>query len=369
MLVITTGLEPSPPDIRDYMLTSFLPPLTVAIPDDYLGWLPFQTPVEYQEGLGACVSFSGTGQAEGYNTKEYGQPINLSAQFGYDEAKKNDGMPNVEGTHFRAFYTVMKNIGCCEEQYLPYEGRFPPLGTPKDGYLENAAQYKITAYAQVDVTKDAIKRAIFQNGPITLAIKVHDSFADIPKGGIAIYPSGKYQGGHGILAPAYTKLGVVCKNSWSEYWGGVVIEGKLYKGYCIIPWTVLESISLGEAWSITDLIIRKKPWTDWPELELESAWATKNSGVLKGYPDGSFHPLDNVTMHQANTIAERLKFQTLKESKEWWSTPALRGWIHQNWPQYTFLEERWDENITRFQFALIIGRYLKENNLAGTLMV
>lgn len=356
----TFGLVSSPKDERDYILTSFLPPLEASLPDEWLYWKTWQTPVKYQAQLGSCVSFTTSGQKESYDYYELGVVPDLSEQFLYGKCKDIDGMPNVEGTYIRAAMKVLKDFGVCEEAYFPYEAKYPPNGVPAPGYLDNAAKYKISAYASVAITKEALQTALYQNGPLVVGVNVHDSFVNTGSDGIVQFPSGKLQGGHAILIVGYNKLGLVFKNSWSTRWGR--------QGYGTIPWAVWEAINLGEAWSVVDVIAGKKPWEDWPESELELGWLTKNSLVLQGYEDGSFKPWNNVTMHQAITIAKRLSFSVPEDKKEYWSTEAKRGWIHQNWPQYTFLEERWEEPITRYQFALIIGRYLKEKSV-GTIMV
>jgi len=353
------GLVKSPEDKRDYLLKSFFP-VEVSVPEEWLFWQTYVTAIKYQSSLGSCASFAGDGQKECFDYRELGVPVDLSEQFLYGECKKIDGMPNVEGTFLRAVLSVLKNLGCCEESYFPYEGKYPPDGTPKTGYLENAAKYKISSYASVEVTKEGMQHALYVNGPVIVGVMVYESFVNTGGDGIVQFPSGKQLGGHALLVIGYNKLGLVCKNSWSTRWGN--------KGYCTIPWAVWEQINLGEAWSIVDVVQEKKPWIDWPESELELAWLTKNSGVLQGYSATEFKPWSNVTMHQAITIATRLGFPVPKDEKEYWSTPALRGWIHENWPQYTFLEERWEETITRYQFALIIGRYLKAKSL-GTIMV
>jgi hypothetical protein len=352
----TFGLIPSPRDERDYILASFLPPLEVSLPEEWLEWQKWQTPVKYQAGLGSCVAFASGGQKEGYDYKELGIVPDLSEQFLFGKCKELDGMPNVPGTYIRAAMKTLKDFGICEEAYFPYEGKYPPSGSPAPGYLDNAAKYKIAAYASVGITKEALQTALYQNGPLVVGVNVHDSFVNTGSDGIVQFPSGKLQGGHAILVVGYNKLGLVFKNSWSTRWGK--------QGYGIIPWAVWEVINLGEAWSVVDIIAGlRKPWNDWPDSELELGWLTKNSGILQGYSETEFRPWANVTMHQAITIAGRLGFSVPEDKKEYWSTEALRGWIHENWPQYTFLEERWDEKITRYQFALIIGRYLKEKSL------
>jgi hypothetical protein len=344
------GLVASPIDRRDYLLAAYLPPLTVTLPDEFLDWVPWQTPVKYQAQLGACASFNGVAVKEPYDWKEYGTMPDLSEQFLYGEAKKIDGL-DAEGTYLRAIMQVLLDTGVCEESYLPYEGRYPPINSPSLDAYENAKNYKISAYAQVGVTKEEIKRALYQNGPLCIGIKVYQSFMNTGIDGIVQFPSGKELGGHALTVVGYTKLGMLIKNSWSVQWGN--------KGYCVIPWAVWEQINMGEAWSIVDLILRKKPWEDWLELEPQLGWLVKNSGIFKGYNDGLFHPYDNVSRRQATLIAQRLNFPINSIYLNEYSTLATRGWIHEQWPQYTFLEERWEENLTRFQFAVIIGRYLK----------
>lgn len=356
----TFGLVPSPKDERDYILTSFLPPLEVSLPEEWLEWEKWQTPIKYQGGLGSCVGFATSGQKESFDYKEFENSIDLSEQFIYGKCKEIDDMPNIEGTFIRAAMKVLKDYGVCEEAYFPYEGLYPPKNSPVDGYLDNAKKYKIEAFASVGIAKEALQTALYQNGPLVVGVKIHDSFINTSSDGIIQFPSGTYHGGHAILVVGYNKIGLICKNSWSTKWGN--------KGYCTIPWLVWESINMGEAWTIVDVIARKKPWEDWPDSEIELGWLTKNSNVLQGYSLTEFRPWNNVTMHQAIIIAKRLGFSTPKDKRAYWSTEALRGWIHENWPQYTFLETRWDEKITRYQFALIIGRYLKEKRL-NTILV
>jgi hypothetical protein len=361
-LKFKTGLIKSPKDSRDYLLKTYLPPLTVSLPEEHLLWLKWQTPVKYQADLGSCVSFSSLGAKESYDCKELGVVPNLSEQFHYGKCKETDGMPNEEGTYFRASLEVLLKTGVCEEEYHPYEAKYPPDNPPKSGALENALKYKIQSYAFVGVTKEEIKRAIYQNGPVLLGVMIHDSFVNVGSDGIIQFPSGEVHGGHGIEGVAYNKLGIICKNSWSEFWGEITVDGTKYKGYCIIPWIVWEQINMGEVWSFVDVIALNKPWNDWLDENMELGWQVKNSGIFLGFPDGDFHVYANITQHQAIVVAERLELPVPKlpwgDRRKSWSTEATRGWIHEKWPQYTFLEENWDKPITRFQFASIIGRYL-----------
>ena len=319
---------------------------------------PYHTLVTRRNGLmlisGNCVAFASGGQKEGYDYKELGVMPDLSEQFLYGKCKEIDGMPNISGTFIRAAMKILKDYGMCEETYFPYEGKYPPTGEPKEGYLENAEKYKITAYASVGITKESLQRALFQNGPVVVGISVYENFEQIGSDGIAQYPSGALKGGHAILIIGYNKLGLICKNSWSTRWGN--------KGYCTIPWIVWEKISLGEAWTIVDMITSSKPWQDWPDDEIALAWKVKTSGVFQGFLDGLFRPYQNVTQQQTMVVAARLGLPIPKlsrtESKDSWTTAATRGWIHSSWKEYEFLDTRWEEPLTRFQFVLLIGRLL-----------
>ena len=354
------GLVPSPPDKRDYLLSSFQPIITVEeIPVRYTELLDKQSSVQYQGNFGACAAFAGVAQKEYWDIKELETSVDLSEQFLYVEAKKRDGMPNVEGTNLRAILSAMLDVGICEEAFYPYEAKYPTTKQPKEGAFENAKKYKIKTYARAEVDKESFKKAIFLNGPVLVGVKIYTNFYGIGSDGLYDKISGTFDGGHALMGVAYDEYGPFFKNSWSTNWGN--------KGYCHLSWEAWETITYGEAWSIVDSVVEKKPWEDWPESELESAWLTKNSGILLGYSETEFKPWLNVTQHQAINIAKRLNFSIPSLNNEEkalsWSTPALRGWIHQNWPQYTFNEERWEELITRFQFALIIGRYLKDEGI------
>lgn len=344
------GFLPSPDDKRDYLLASFLPPLTISLPVEHLTWLAWQTPVKYQAQLGACVGFTTAALAECFNYKELGNVLDLSEQFIYGESKKIDGVPEEEGTYIRAALTVLKNLGICEESYFPYEGKYPPSNALKAGAFENAKEYKIASYARVLLDELSMKTALFQNGPVAIGVNVYENFMSVGADGIVPYPAGRLLGGHAILVVGYTVAGLIIKNSWSTRWGK--------DGYCIMPWNVWNAIGV-EAWSIVDVVSGKKPWADWLESDLELGWLVKNSNIFQGYNDGLFHPYDNVSKRHVELVSQRLGLPIDKSALNDYSNPATRGWIHNLHPEYQFIEERWSENLTRYQFAVLIGRYLK----------
>jgi C1A family cysteine protease len=238
------GLLKSPPDVRDYIYTDVVEKFTTPLPDTYLQWIAYSTPVEYQADLGACAAFSSGAVAELLNTKELKRPVILSEQFIYNEAKKIDGAPDEEGTYLRAVLSVLKHVGVCEESFLPYESKYPPSKEAGMDAFTNAAKYKIKSYASVLPELTQMKQAIVQKGPLLTGINVYENFETIDDKGIASSPSGALKGQHAIPILGYDELGFIIKNSWSIYWGK--------DGYCTIPYGVWPQITLGEVWSIID---------------------------------------------------------------------------------------------------------------------
>lgn len=249
-MLFKTGLIPSPLDSRDYVLTAMVKPLKMAPPDECLTWLNYSTPPKYQGDLGACTAFATSAAMEIYNHKEFNKPFDFSEQFIYGEAKKIDGLINEEGTYLRAIFSVLKHTGICEEAFLPYEGKYPPLSLVSNDAFTNASKYKISSYASVLTDKNSLKTAIFQTGPVIVGIKVYTSFENTPTNGIVTMPSGALKGGHAIALVGYNDIGLIAKNSWSVYWGK--------DGYCTIPWNVWDAININEAWSIVDIIGEQK---------------------------------------------------------------------------------------------------------------
>ncbi|WP_341466129.1 C1 family peptidase [Bacillus cereus] len=162
--------------------------------------------------------------------------------------------PQGRGTNILSAMKVLSNKGVCEETFWPYEGCNPcepncDIGAPKEGADQNAQQYKINAYAQLD---DIItmKRSLVVNGPFVIGIPVHENWWNqevLSTGKIPMPNGSQHVGGHALCVVGYNDETQMFKfkNSWGRNWGE--------NGYGYLPYEYM-SLQWSEAWSITDLI-------------------------------------------------------------------------------------------------------------------
>ncbi|XP_050293350.1 digestive cysteine proteinase 1 [Anthonomus grandis grandis] len=182
------------------------------------------TPVKDQSVCGSCWSFGTVGTVEGaLFLKNGGHLVRLSQQalidcsWGYG----NNGCDG--GEDFRAYQWMEKHGGIpTEEDYGPYLGQ--------DGYCHADKVPKVAKLNHwVNVTtnnEDALRLAIFKNGPVSVAI-------DASQKTFSFYSNGVYYDescgnteerlDHAVLAVGYGTLNGqnywLIKNSWSNYWG------------------------------------------------------------------------------------------------------------------------------------------------------
>jgi len=113
-----------------------------------------------------------------------------------------------------------------------------------------------------------------------------------------------------------------------------------------------------EAHSIVDVLEMVKPWPDWYDnTAYGEGNIVKASTLMKGFPDGNFYPAFFMTQHQVITVAKRAKIHGLKDVDDW-SVLATRGWVRDTYPNLPWVEERWEEDVTRYQFAMLVARVL-----------
>lgn len=214
------GWVPSPVDYRDVpasaLFTSDSP-----IPATYQE--PFPLFQKQQGSNPFCVGESGSTLLE-YDKQKAGLlDIEFDGAWLYNECKKIDGIPNVQGTYYRAALSVLKNKGC----------------KPVNGTDADAANYKIAAYVQVDdMSFDGLKRAIFTFGTIMMGFHIYsngswqNAYITIPAGSTIV-------AGHATVGRGYNDQYIIGKNSWGPYWGD---NGNFYVPANYLPY---------EAWAIT----------------------------------------------------------------------------------------------------------------------
>jgi hypothetical protein len=154
----TTGALESPVDPRRVSLASFIQP--VSLPnemDTELGEVYDQNPKS------CCVGCAITGVASEKLNND-----SLSYDDLYDECKKIDGIPNVLGTYPVVGAHQATKVGIATKE--AYNSK-DPVKMAKSRSLN-----KLSGYAFVEATFDAICQAIFLSGAVTASFKVNSNW-------------------------------------------------------------------------------------------------------------------------------------------------------------------------------------------------
>ncbi len=164
----------------------------------------------------ACVGCAGAGLRQ---TASRLQDVSeeYDYQWNYEQCKKIDGYPNLNGTSLKAMMQVAKNIG------------FKTIG----GKFRKIKEYKKIINPN---DRDQMETAIFLYHAVFAAVTLSN---DGWKGKTVRMPkSGEKTGGHAILINGYGKDNYLCQDSMPGYHDGDIFN--LPKGYVI-----------NEAWAIT----------------------------------------------------------------------------------------------------------------------
>lgn len=148
-----------------------------------------------------CAGYSTAGFIEFQNWKTKHYPEQVDGDLIYDEAKKLDGMPQVNGTILR-----------CAGQ--------------------GAINAKLTqgTIKQIPKTEIDVQFALHQYGVCVAGFMITDEWNLVEKntGKISISKNPVQRGGHAVLLCGYDLEGIYIQNSWSEDWG-------IY-GFAILSW-------------------------------------------------------------------------------------------------------------------------------------
>jgi C1A family cysteine protease len=200
-------------------------------------WL---TGIRDQGNCGSCWAFGAIAVLEAVYNMQNNNPnldLDLSEQYLVScGSEMSLGMDGCCGGHLSATMNFLKSYGtvtegCFSYQAIDHKGRdyddcdlfIPPSNDPvrcNDRCSNWQSEIlKIKSYKSL-LTKNSIKNAIVEYGPVIAGFDVYEDFKEY-EGGVYEHTSGKYRGGHIVTIIGYDDAGGywICKNSWTDEWG------------------------------------------------------------------------------------------------------------------------------------------------------
>lgn len=227
-------------DIEEQTLEETYKPVSV-VPNGSLDLRSTFTAVKDQGDMGACSAFATVAIFEAILKKNNQPDIDLSEQFVYFNARKNEsGTRKDSGCSLYAALQTMTKEGVCLENLFPYNPDKIGVEPPKEAY-DDAANRKVVKAKGVPKEIDAIRSAIFEGYPVAISLKIFDSFN--PRRGFISMPSEEeiaegHSGNHAMVICGFNDEArfFVVRNSWGTKFG--------VKGYCYIPYAYIGDESL-----------------------------------------------------------------------------------------------------------------------------
>ena len=223
------NLEKSPVDPKDFMLEAIYPdPVKLPIVWDLR---PQMRPIRDQGRQGTCSAQTAAAMKEWQENADVQFKENMSPQFIYN-LRANQG---TGGMTPKDTMGILFKIGIVPEKSYPYN----TFKKATAAQLKQAKSYKIQGYAQIN-TVDALKKALFANGPCYIAFPVYNP--ESMEFWKPTNPKQQMQGGHAVCVAGYLKDKFIIRNSWSANWGD--------KGYTYLPFS--DWGMQWEAWTTID---------------------------------------------------------------------------------------------------------------------
>jgi hypothetical protein len=257
------GLVPSPEDSRDFLLSNSPAMLEIKRRPKELPIL-FDLPITNQGSNPSCVGHAG-GTIKQFVELREKSFIRPDREWLYAECKKIDGMPNVDGTYFRAVLKVLRDKGCKLE-----------------GQDNDPSIYRIAEYRRIDdLSFNGIKNALAIWGHALGGYR--GSNAGWSGEVIRKPKAGEPTWGHAITLLGYLEQYILGQNSWGEQ--------KHNKGIFKAP----ENYMPFEGWVIT--VDR----TNEPRETEKTAWIATTKWSK---PQALYIGTDNITRYKMNVREE-----------------------------------------------------------------
>ena len=239
------GAIPSPPDIRDYVLSS--PNLNISnLPTTFLN-PPLK--IKNQGNCQTCVAHTLASLIEFHNMKDSKVYTRFSTDFIYGCRLDSDYFG--EGMYLRDGLKVIQKYGDVEYSLLPGNTNTPQAYSKVNNNFqelkEKAFPNRISTYYKINSLEE-LKYSLYHHGPVVASMKWF-SDSKIDSNGVYQYNLTNQFYGHAVLILGWDENNIIVQNSWGINFGK--------KGLFYVPFSKMNEV-FRELYGITDDIINVK---------------------------------------------------------------------------------------------------------------
>lgn len=233
------GVTLSPPDIRDYKLST----IESNLPEEYE---LARVPVKNQLFFSTCVAHALSSVVEYYTKVQLGKDVNMSINYIYGNRRntsdKGEGMVLREALKNLREYGDVPRDHCTGNNYA--KKAIAKFEEAVQIYEAEGKKNRISSYIRLTNEKE-IKTFLHDSGPVVFAMNWHKDMS-VTRGGMLTsdYRPDDIKCSHCMMIYGWTKEGWKVQNSWGVVWGN--------EGTCILPFDKTDEIR--EAWGLADNI-------------------------------------------------------------------------------------------------------------------